>query len=125
MDAPYNGAVPDPIAHLRRLRRALWTPILFLSLFLAAVAAIAVYWVLPMVRAAQNGTPADRQRAVAYGVLVLILLLFLLLVGLLASFRFSTWAFFSNQRKPTQYVDIWKEAGKRAKTPDAEELEEG
>lgn len=114
----------DPTIQPRSFRRALWTPVLFLCLFLAAVAWVAVYWVIPMVQAAHDGAPADRQRVVAYGILVLVLLLFLLLVGLLASFRLSSWMFFSSEQKPTQYVDIWKEAGRRARTPASEELEE-
>jgi uncharacterized membrane protein YbhN (UPF0104 family) len=124
VDIAYNPDVGDPIQRLRAIRRAIWTPILFLSLFLALVALISVYWVAPMVEQARSGTPADRQRAVAYGTLVLILLLFLMLLGLVASFRFATRLLRREDRKPTHYVDIWKEAGRRVRTPGPDELED-
>lgn len=102
-----------------------WAPVIFLVCFLALVGLIANYWVMPMLRAVKDGTPADRQRAVIYGTLVLILLLSLLLIGLLASFRFSAWLFRPDgTRTPTKYIDIWEESGRRVTPPTPEELEE-
>jgi hypothetical protein len=110
----------------KRPRRTIsWAPVVFLVFFLALVAVIANYWVAPMLRAVRDGSPADRQRAVIYGTLVLILLLSLLLIGLLASFRFSAWLFRADgAHTPTPYIDIWEEAGRRVLPPDADELEE-
>lgn len=110
----------------KRPRRTItWAPVIFLVAFLALVALIANYWVVPMLRAVRDGTPADRQRAVIYGTLVLMLLLALLLIGLMASFRFSAWLFRPDgSRTATPYIDIWEEAGRRVLPPDPDELEE-
>ena len=110
----------------KRPRRTItWAPVIFLLCFLAVVGLIADQWVMPMLRATRDGTPADRQRAMIYGTLVLILLLSLLLIGLLTSFRFSAWLFRPDTKaKPTPYIDIWKEAGRRVTPPTSDELEE-
>ena len=110
----------------KRPRRTItWAPVIFLVCFLAVVGLITDQWVIPMLRAVRDGTPVDRHRAVIYGTLVLILLLSLLLIGLMASFRFSAWLFRPDARsKPTAYIDIWKEAGRRVVPPTSDELEE-
>lgn len=106
-------------------RTITWAPVIFLVCFLALVGLIANYWVMPMLRAVKDGTPADRQRAMLYGMLVLILLLSLLLIGLLASFRFSAWLFRADStHTPTKYIDIWEESGRRMVAPPPEDLEE-
>lgn len=106
-------------------RPPLWAPVIFLVLFLALVGLVANYWLIPMMQLVKQGTPEQHTRAVAYGTLVLVLLLFLLLVGLMASFRLSSWFFRNTDRsQPTDYIDIWKEAGRRTASPDAKDLED-
>ena len=105
-------------------RAVLRASLTFLAGYLVLVALIANYWVVPMLRTSRGGTAADQQRAVIYGTLVLILLLTLLVIGLLASFRFSAWLLRTETREqPTEYLDIWEEAGRRVTPPTAEELE--
>jgi hypothetical protein len=75
------------------------------------------YYLLPAMAAAAHATPADRAVLRAHAALVLMVLLFVIFVGWVFTFRVGRYFFPRNRvskRPPaTQYPDAWAEAGRR------------
>ena len=75
-------------AHLRRaFRRAFWATLAFLLAFVALLLLIARYFMQPAVVAAHVATPPERRQLSAISILLLAILLIMLTVGLMLSFR--------------------------------------
>jgi hypothetical protein len=92
----------------------------FLLLFAILLVAVSNFYLLPAIDAAKNATPDEKRRLMAFSRLLLALVLFILFVGLMMTFRIGRF-FFPRASKPrtqTKYVDVWAEAGRRLDTAD-------
>ena len=110
---------PDPPQH--RPTRTLWGTLFFLLGFAVLIVFISNWYLLPALNAAKNAAPAERRALAAHARLLLSVVLFILLAGLLLTFRVGRF-FLPRGRKPdrpTQYVDAWSESAKRMSTPPA------
>ena len=89
--------------------------IVFLCAFAGLVIFVAYYYLFPAMEAAKKATGPQRRVLSAHARLVLALLLFVLLCGLMLTFRVGR--FFVPRRqqrsKPTVYSDAWAESAKR------------
>ena len=114
---------PIPIRRSLRPARSFIAVLCYLLGFVILLLIVSHYYLLPAIAAAHNADPQRRKVLAAHATLILALFLFVLLVGLLLTFRIGR--FFrprSNKpAKPTTYVDAWAESGRRLKTPDREE----
>src|SRR2546421_11560907 len=109
-----------------RLSRTIWGVAIYLVGFLILILVVSKYYLIPAFVAEQHATAEQRRVLVAHSWLILALVLFVLLVGLLLTFRIGRF-FFPGSRepaKPTEYVDAWKEAGKRLRVDDEQMSEE-
>jgi len=98
----------------------------FLLLFAILLVAVSNFYLLPAIDAAKNATPDEKRRLMAFSRLLLALVLFILFVGLMMTFRIGRF-FFPRSSKPrtqTKYVDVWAEAGKRLDTAEPDEQNE-
>ena len=89
--------------------------IAFLLGFAGLLLFVCHYYLIPAMYAARTATPRDKRVLEAHSRLVLAIVLFILLVGLLLSFRIGRF-FFPRPRiraKPTDYPDAWAAAGQR------------
>jgi hypothetical protein len=89
------------------------------------IIAVVRYYLFPAMVAAKNATSADRAVLRVQAALLLIVLLFVIFVGWLFTFRVARYFFPRNRvnkRPPaTQYPDAWVEAGKRMQPVDEDE----
>ena len=109
-------------AHFRA-GRSHWAVLVFLIGFALMLSIVCSYYLLPvadMVRTADK--PAQHQIA-AYSRLLLAVILFILFVGLMFTFRIGRFFFprATDKRTTTQYVDAWSESAKRLKSPPPDE----
>lgn len=100
---------------------------MFLLAFTVGLVVLTYYYLFPalaaFVEARESG---DRRGATAISgtaALLLAVVLFILLCGLILTFRFGRFFFPRNAppRVKTKYVDAWAESAKRMKTPPEEE----
>jgi len=87
----------------------------FLLLFGLLVLGVSRIYLIPCLEAAKTMDRPERRKLAANALLVLMLMLTLLTVGLLVTFRISRF-FFPRPLSPrtrTKVVDAWAEAGKR------------
>lgn len=118
LDICDNAAMPsaaEPISprHGRVLVRA----IIFLIIFSLVLLAATRLYLLPAMAAARDAGPAERQHLQAVAILMLCVVLFVLFSGLLLTFRPGRFFFPrppTTKQKPTEYIDAWAEAGRRA-----------
>ena len=104
-----NG--PRPL----RLGIAYTRLIVFLCAFAGLVIFVAYYYLFPAMEAAKKATPPQRRLLSAHARLVLALLLFILLCGLILTFRVGRFFLPRRQQrdKPTIYSDAWVESARR------------
>ena len=107
----------------RRHGRVHWAAIAFLVVFAAVALSIAYYAMQPVAQATQHASDDEKRRIVAWFRLLLAILLFILIAGLLLTFRFGRLFFprASSPRVKTQYVDAWAESAKRVRVPPEDE----
>jgi hypothetical protein len=79
--------MPDPVHHRRGFHRTLWATVAFLLAFVALLSLIADYFMRPAVQAAHVATPPERRELSAISILLLVILLTMLTVGLMLTFR--------------------------------------
>ena len=108
---------PRPADH--RPARVLWGTLAFMVGFAVLIVAISNWYLLPAMDAARQAAPAEKKALAAHARLLLAIVLFILIAGILLTFRFGR--FFLPRRhesgKPTKYVDAWAESGRRMETP--------
>jgi hypothetical protein len=106
--------------HHRPPRGAIhWAVLSFLLAFSALLLLVIWYYLVPAADAARVASPPDKARLRAVSALLLAVILFVLLVGLILTFRVGRFFFPRPPAKPikTEYVDAWAESGKRLKIP--------
>jgi hypothetical protein len=79
--------MPDPISPRRGFHRTLWATVAFLIAFVALLSLIADYFMRPAVQAAHVATPPERRELSAISILLLVILLTMLTIGLMLTFR--------------------------------------
>ena len=111
-------------AALARYRGMSWAPVLFLLGFLVATGVLALFFLEPALRLA-NESPEARRRVTAYGALAICVLILVLLVGLVMTMRMGRCVavLAPKRNKPTVYPDAWAESAKRIEVPTPEDLE--
>jgi hypothetical protein len=116
MDARQGG-----IPH--RLRRALWATVAFLAGSGALIVIVANYFLIPAADAARTADQTGRRQLSAVAMLMLAILLFVMLIGLLMTFRIRR--FFQpgdiGTRHKTELTDAWAESARRLTVPPADE----
>lgn len=89
--------------------------IAFLAGFAALLIFVSYYYLFPALRARQAATEPERKVLAAHALLLMAVLLFILLMGLILTFRIGR--FFLPRRRgkarPTIYPDAWAEAARR------------
>ena len=109
----------NPSSCFFRSGRTTWAVLAFLLLFAILIVCVSEYFLLPALSVVKDANPAQRLRLEAYSRLLLAIVLFILVVGLMLTFRIGRF-FLPRPRAPkvqTKYVDAWAEAGRRAQTP--------
>ena len=94
----------------------------FLFSFGALLIFVCHFYLFPAMEAWARGTPQQRKLLSADALLLMALVLFILLVGLILTFRISRF-FLPHRRpplKPTRYPDAWAESARRIEVPDEE-----
>lgn len=94
----------------------------FLLGFGALLIFVCYDYLFPAMEAWARGTPLQRKLLSAHALLLMALVLFILLVGLILTFRVGR--FFLPRRrpplKPTVYPDAWAESARRIQVPEDE-----
>lgn len=89
--------------------------IAFLLGFTVLLIFVSYFYLFPALRARQTATEPERRVLAAHALLLMAVLLFILLMGLILTFRLGR--FFLPRRRssirPTIYPDAWAEAGRR------------
>lgn len=97
--------------------------IAFLLGFAVLLIFVAHFYLFPALRARQSATEPERRVLAAHALLLLAVLLFILLMGLILTFRVGR--FFQPRRRtphrPTIYPDAWAEAGRRVEIEPTDE----
>lgn len=94
----------------------------FLLGFAALLLFVCYDYLFPAMDAARNAPPSGRMVLAAHARLLLAILLFILLVGLILTFRIGRFFLPRNRKreKPTNYPDAWAESARRVKVEDRE-----
>ena len=90
--------MPDPVQLRRGFHRTFWATLAFLIAFTALLSLIADYFMRPAIQAAHVATPPERRELSAISILLLSILLTMLTIGLLLTFRVRRF-FTSNKQK--------------------------
>ncbi len=103
-----------------RAGRTPWAVLLFLVGFAALIAFVSYDYLIPALRAQARATPDQRRHLAAQSWLLMSLVLVILLIGLMITFRIGRFFFPRSAPPPakTKYVDAWAESGKRLAVPD-------
>ena len=98
----------------------MWAMVAYLLGFAVLITFIAWYYLIPALEAATNATPPQRQQLSAYSLLLLAIILLIVFVGIVLTFRVSRYFFPRppHGRTQTEYVDAWAESAKRLDAPD-------
>lgn len=102
-----------------RFPRSIWAVLAFFVGFTVLIAIVSHYFLIPALEAAQDATPLQKRHLTAYSRLVLAIVLMILFVGMLFTFRVRRFFQPRGQAQKTEYIDAWSEAGKRAQAPPA------
>lgn len=114
--------MPNPHDYHRPWRTP-WALIVYLLSYFALLIVLLHYYLIPTTRAFVRADARQRQLLSANSLLLLAIVLFILGVGLVLTFRIGRFFFPrpSERRVQTKYVDAWAEAGKRAEIESDEE----
>ena len=99
--------------------RIYWATLAFLLGFAVLIVIVSDWYLLPAMDAARQAAPAERKTLAAHARLLLAIVLFILIAGILLTFRFGRF-FLPRQRepsKPTRYTDAWAESARRLDVP--------
>jgi hypothetical protein len=110
----------NPSSH--RFGRIPWAVLIFLTGFSALLLLVCWYYLLPAADAFRSADKSGQHKLAATSSLVLAIILFVLIVGMMMTFRVRRFFFPKPTPKPTktEYVDAWTESGKRLQVDDEE-----
>jgi hypothetical protein len=113
--------VAGPLPHRRG--RVLWATLAFLFGFAVLIIFISRWYLIPAMQAAHVATGPEKRALVAHSRLLLAIVLFILLAGILLTFRFGRYFAprLGEKSKPTEYPDAWAESGRRVSVPPRDE----
>ena len=109
-----------------RAGRTPWAVLLFLVGFATLIIFVSFYYLMPAMKAALSAGPSQRRHLAAHSSLLMALILLILFVGLLMTFRIGRFFFPRSTPPPakTKYVDAWAESAKRVSVPDEDDEDE-
>ena len=125
-DSAYSGIMPASPANLSRWRTP-WALLIFLLGYVLLLVVVSHYYLLPAMKVVHDATPAERKWLSASSALLLAVVLFIIIVGIVLTFRVSRFFFprpSGTREKPTQYIDAWSESAKRVRDVGAEDEDE-
>jgi hypothetical protein len=110
----------------RRSGRIVWATLAFMAGFALLLAFIANWYLLPALEASRVATGEQKRQLAANARLLLAIILFILLAGILLTFRFGRYFAprLGEKSKPTQYADAWSESARRVFVPPREDAED-
>ena len=93
----------------------MWAMVAYLLGFAVLITFIAWYYLIPALDAATDASPRQRQQLSAYSLLLMAVVLLIVFVGIVLTFRVSRYFFPRPQggRTQTKYIDAWAESAKR------------
>lgn len=105
--------------------RIVWATLAFTLGFALLIVVVSRWYLLPALEVFQEATASEKRQLSAHSTLLLAILLFILVAGLLLTFRFGRYFIprAGEPQKPTQHVDAWAEAGKRVSAPPRDDSE--
>src|SRR5687768_8917690 len=112
--------MPPPGDPHHRFRCSMWAMVAYLFGFAVLISFIAWYYLIPAMQAATDATPRQRQQLSATSLLVMAVVLLIVFVGIVLTFRISRF-FFPRPplaRTQTKYVDAWAESARRVDPDD-------
>jgi formate hydrogenlyase subunit 3/multisubunit Na+/H+ antiporter MnhD subunit len=114
-----NQLAPRP-RRRRQSGHSTWAVLAFLVGFTLLLIFICYWYLFPALRAAADATEKEKRALSAHAALLLSVTLFILLAGILLTFRIGRYFFPrpTPKRERTKYVDAWAEAGRRMETPE-------
>jgi len=100
-----------------------WGVFIFLIGFCVLIIAVSLVYLIPAMDAALHATDREKRGLMAYSRLLLAIILFILIAGLMLTFRFGRFFFPRPTTPPTRtnYVDAWAESAKRIEVPPEDE----
>jgi hypothetical protein len=109
----------------RRSGRSAAAVLIYLVGFATLLFFVSHYYLIPALQAMSTANPMERKLLSAHARLMLALVLFVLFSGLILTFRIGRFFRPRSTRRaaPTEYVDAWKESGRRLKMSDRDENE--
>lgn len=115
--------MPDP-HDFRRPFRTPWALLVFLASYVVLLIVVSRLYLIPAMKALADATDSEKKLLSAHSLLLLAVILFILGVGMVLTFRVGRFFFPlpTPRRTQTRYIDAWAEAGKRAKA-DEEDAE--
>ena len=101
----------------------MWAMVAYLLGFAVLITFIAWYYLIPALEAATSATPNQRQQLSAYSLLLMAVVLLIVFVGIVLTFRVSRYFFPRppHRRTQTEYVDAWAESAKRLDASDSKD----
>ena len=102
----------------------MWAMVAFLLGFAILITFVAWYFLIPALEAAGNASPRQQQQLSATSLLVMAVVLLIVFVGIVLTFRVSRYFFprpSHATRTQTKYVDAWAESAKRIEASASEE----
>jgi hypothetical protein len=116
----------SPMETQHRLRRSLWATVAFLGAFGALIVIVANYFLIPAADAARTADTVGKRQLSAVAMLLLAILLVIMLIGLLMTFRIRR--FFQPAepatRTKTEHIDAWAESARRMTAPPTDDDED-
>lgn len=108
-----------------RSGRILWPTLAFLTGFAVILIGVSHWYLIPALRASQTADPTQKRHLVAQSRLLLAILLFILIAGIVLTFRFGRLFVprVGEKHKPTPYSDAWAESARRVRVPPRNEDE--
>ena len=99
----------------------MWAMVAYLLGFAVLITFIAWYFLIPAMQAATDATPRQRQQLSATSLLLMAVVLLIVFVGIVLTFRISRFFFPRPPHQPTktQYVDAWAESARRVREDDS------
>ena len=94
--------------------------------FAVLIVIVSNFYLLPALEASREATRTEKRQLVAHSRLLLAIILFILIAGILLTFRFGRYFVprTGEKQEPTRYPDAWAESAKRVSVPPREDAED-